>query len=174
MKLDNTYIKVDSEIQLKALREEDATELFALTDENREYLAKYLPWVDSTTSEAGSLEFIKGCVEKRQNHEEYGFGIFFEGKLVGHISLMRLKHPEKPPEIGYWIAKAHSGKGITTRATGALTDFGLTGLDLERIVIRAVEDNIGSNKIAENLGYKIYEKEIKDGYPHNYWVKYRV
>ncbi len=171
MEIDNKYIEVDSEIALKALNEDNAPILYALTDGNRDYLAKYLPWVDSTLSVNDSLEFIKDCEAKRATDEEYAFGIFLDGKLVGHISLMKLKDPAHPPEIGYWISQEYSGKGITKRAARALTDFGLNKLGLEKIVIRAVEDNIGSNKIAEDLGYTIYEKEVKDGYPHNYWEK---
>lgn len=171
MPLDNRYIKVDHEIELKALKEDDALALYALTDGSRDYLAKYLPWVDSTLSTADSLEFIKDCIVKRDSDEQYAFGIFFEGKLVGHMSLMKLKHPKDPPEIGYWVSQDYSGKGITKRSAKALTNFGLNRLGLEKIVIRAVEDNIGSNKVAENLGYSIYQKEVKDGYPHNYWEK---
>ena len=171
MGLDNTYIKVDSEVELKALNESDAPALYALTDGSRNYLAKYLPWVDSTLSVNDSFEFIKDCSVKRNKDEQYAFGIFYKGELVGHMSLMKLKHPEDPPEIGYWISQSYSGKGVTKRATEALTEFGLNKLGLERIVIRAVEDNIGSNRIAESLGYNIYEKEVKDGYPHNYWDK---
>lgn len=172
MKIDNKHIKVDSEIELKALSEDSAPELYELTDGSRDYLAKYLPWVDSTLSTNDSLEFIKDCAAKRSSDEQYAFGIFFKGKLVGHISLMKLKHSEDPPEIGYWISQDYSGKGITKRATEALTDFSLSGLGLDKVVIRAVEDNLASNGIAESLGYTIYEKEVKDGYPHNYWVKY--
>lgn len=172
MSVDKIYIKVDSEIELKALSDDDAPALYALTDGSREYLAKYLPWVDSTLSAEDSLEFIKDCAVKRDNNEQYAFGIFFNNNLVGHISLMKLKHSEDPPEIGYWISQEYSGKGITKRAAEALTNFGFNKLGLKRIVIRAVEDNIGSNKIAENLGYSIYDREVKDGYPHNYWDKY--
>ena len=45
---------IDSATALRVLREDDAAELFALTDANRAYLRRWLPWVDLVTSEEDS------------------------------------------------------------------------------------------------------------------------
>jgi RimJ/RimL family protein N-acetyltransferase len=74
------------------------------------------------------------------------------------------------PEIGYWIAPDHSGKSITTRSVQALTKLGLDSLGLDRIVIRANPDNIGSNKVAEKSGYMLVGNEIEDGVGLNVWM----
>lgn len=164
-------IKVDEDLELRALSEADANRLFQLTDENRAYLAKYLPWVDKTTSTDDSLSFIKATKEKRTLGQEYGFGIIVNGEIMGHISLMHITDGQIP-EIGYWIAESVSGRGTTKKAAKAVTEFGFNTLNLGKILIRAREDNVASNKIAESLGYAFDGlHDGDDGLPHNHWVK---
>jgi ribosomal-protein-serine acetyltransferase len=165
-------IKIDDELELRALCVEDAGRLFDLTDTNREYLAQYLPWVDSTKSTEDSVAFIKQTKEKRLNGEGYGFGIILEGNIVGHMGLMHLKD-DKTPEIGYWVAESVSRRGITTRAAQALTEFCFDELNLEKVLIRAREDNVGSNRIAESLGYSFSGVHMEEGGSYNHWLKER-
>jgi ribosomal-protein-serine acetyltransferase len=158
-------IFIDASLSLRQLQINEARELFDLTDHNREYLRKWLPWVDETKSPEDSEQFITDTLRKRQEGSEYGFGIVANGKVIGHISLMHLSDDEDP-EIGYWIASDQSGKGITTRAAKALTDFGLQTLHLDKIVIKADTNNVASNKIAEKLGYTL-EGTINDAENQN-------
>jgi len=165
-------IVVDQDITLKALTQEDADKLFELTDSNRQYLAEYLPWVDRTNEVSDSLNFIEKTVQERAEGESYGFGIFYQGELVGHTSLMHIGDTERPPEIGYWISDSASGKGLTTSCTKALTEFGFSTINLEEIIIRADVENIGSNKVAENAGYKNQGSTIaEDNKSVNIWLR---
>ena len=163
-------LPIDDTLELRAVTREEAQTMFDLTENNRPYLAKYLPWANETKTVDDSLAFIEATESKRANGEEYGFGIVVDGQIVGHISIMHLKDG-KMPEIGYWIAESASGSGITTKAAKAVTGFGLDMLGLDAILIRAVPENTGSNKIAEKLGYKLEGVELDEkGLPHNRWV----
>lgn len=171
-KLPYAVIKIDDKLELRALTAEDADELFKLTTANKAYLAEYLPWVTKVNKVADSKRFITGNLTKRLKGERYGFGVFASGKLAGHISLMHVKD-KQTPEIGYWLDQSLSGQGIMTKAAGAVTDFGLS-LGLEKILIKAEATNIGSNKIAEKLGYKFKGAyPNKEGALRNHWVKER-
>jgi ribosomal-protein-serine acetyltransferase len=163
-------IIVDDKLTLREVSLENTEEFFALVDNNREYLGKWLPWVKNNTRPEDSENFIEYTKEQREQGSTYGFGLFYENKLVGHASLMHITD-EKTPEIGYWIAEEASGKGITTSAAKALTDFGFDSLGLNKIIIRAEPGNIGSNKVAEKLGYKIVGQKIheNDGVLLNIW-----
>lgn len=169
------YIKIEEGLELLALDIGSAEALFDATDRSREYLAKYLPWVNDTTSVEDSRAFIESVQEKRASGEEYGFGIILGGQVVGHISLMHVKGENgKIPEIGYWITESASGKGVTTKVARAVTQLGLKELQLDLILIRAAADNTASNWIARSLGY--YKDEIQadeDGALTNYWLKER-
>lgn len=158
--LSTKSIRINESLTLEQLKIQDADRLFDLTEDNREYLSKFLPWPEFTKAVSDSRDFIELMLKRRGNNEEYGYGIKYDESIVGHISLMHLNDSQSP-EIGYWIAKEYSGKGITTLAARALTDFGINELGLDTIIIRADPNNIASNKIAEKIGY-IFEGQVED------------
>jgi ribosomal-protein-serine acetyltransferase len=165
------FLVVDKHIFLRAVTEDEAGELFSVTNENRDYLGEFLPWVDKTNSSEDSLDFIKSKQSERESGSEFGFGVFYEEKLVGHASLMHITDG-KTPEIGYWISQTESGKGITTKVARALERFGFDTLGVLEIVIKARIDNGPSNAIAEKLGFEIVEKAAdEDGEEINVWRK---
>lgn len=165
--------RVDDELVLRGLNTADSEELFKLVDANRVYLAQYLPWANSTKSVDDSIAFIQKTKQERLNGSGYGFGLILNGEIAGHVGLMDIQSEksELGPEIGYWITEAESGKGLTTKAAEALTDFGLNELKLDSIIIRAKEDNVASNRVAEKLGYT-YKGVFRDDDNENcnHWV----
>ncbi len=163
-------LNVDDNLTLKSLSRADAESLFSLVDGNREYLGNFLPWVNQTTSTEDSLEFIKKTEDERAQGLGYGFGMYVEGALAGHISLMNLEEGKRP-EIGYWIAEDVSGKGITSKAAKTIGDFGFNNLGIKEIIIKAEPNNIASNSIAKRLGYELFETELEDNREFNVWRK---
>jgi len=165
-----TEIIIDDQITLRQLSHSEADVFFQLVDNDRGYLRKWLPWVDSTKSSKDSLDFINSTIQKRRDGEEYGFAVVVDDEPVGHMSLMHVNDGNEP-EIGAWIASHMSGQGITTRAGSALSDFGFYNLGLKRIIIKADPENTASNKVAEKLGYELtrqYDDDV-DG-PTNVWT----
>jgi ribosomal-protein-serine acetyltransferase len=167
--MNHESVKVDENLQLEQLTPEHAGEMFSMTDENREYLGKFMPWVPFIKTPEDSLNYINDTIESRKNGTKFSYGLVYDGTLAGNVSLRNLNHESRPPEIGYWIIPEYSGKGITTRAVRALTDLGLNSLDLDRIILRANPDNVPSNKVAEKAGYQLVDHEIEDGEPLNVW-----
>ncbi len=161
-------IPIDEMLCLRAIPESEADSLFKLSDDNREYLAEYLSWVDKTNSPEDSLAFIQRIQEERGEGSLFGFGIYYGDQLVGHISLMHVTDGERP-EIGYWVSKEHSGKGIATKATKSLAQFGFDTLQLDEIVIKARVDNKASNTIPQKLGYELFKVEHRDDESLNIW-----
>ena len=43
-------LMVDENLELRQTMPEEAEEMFAVVDANREYLREWLPWLDNTTS----------------------------------------------------------------------------------------------------------------------------
>lgn len=163
-------LPVNEHLVLRQVDESEVDSFFQLVDDNREYLAEYLPWVDKNKSTDDTHSFIKEVQYQRLEGSLYGFGIYSDDVLVGHISLMHVTD-DSPPEIGYWISQDSSGRGIVTSAAKAVTDFGLGVLNLGEIVIKARTNNIASNKVAEKLGYEISGTEKKDNETLNIWRK---
>ncbi len=166
-------IKIDPMLHLRQLDLEDAEDVFAIVDENREYLREWLPWVADTKSAQDTSQFISDMIEKRLTGSEYGYAIIYNGFPVGHISLMHITDSHEP-EIGYWIAKNSSGQGITTKAVGALTKFAFRTLNLEKVIIKCDESNLPSNRVAEKNSYAIErtENDTRINNRANVWSKF--
>ena len=104
-------IVINPRLRLRQLQLADAERVFSLVDADREYLAKYLPWADKTTEVEHSRDFIKLMLDRRESGDEYGYGIEYDGMIIGHTSIMHLKDRDVP-EIGYWIGSDNQEKRV--------------------------------------------------------------
>lgn len=164
-------INISDSLRLVQLGADQASRLFELTQDNRQYLSEFLPWPTNIKVVDDSLKHINKTLENRANGTGYVYGIEYEGDIIGDISLNNVTGKDKYPEIGYWLAQEYAGKGITTKAAQAITDFGIVKLGLRDIVIRAEPNNVASNKVAEKSGYELAEHKIKNGKSFNVWHK---
>ncbi|MNX95928.1 Ribosomal-protein-serine acetyltransferase [compost metagenome] len=163
------HISVDDDLALVQLQPDQADRLFELTDKNREYLGRFLPWPPYVKAVDDSRKHIEETLENRANDSTYTYGIELNGEIVGDISLRNMKDTSRIPEIGYWISPDYSGRGLTTRAVQALTNLGVSTLGLKKIIIRADPDNIASNKVAKKAGYALVGNETDNGKSLNIW-----
>lgn len=72
-------------------------------------------------------------------------------RIVGACGLGR--RPSGAVELGYWIARAHWGKGFATEAGQALIDIA-RALRLPRLEGSHFVDNPASGRVLEKLGFK--------------------
>lgn len=71
-------------------------------------------------------------------------------RLVGACGLGR--RPSGAVEMGYWIARAHWGKGFATEASKALIEIAKT-LKFPRLEASHFVDNPASGRVLEKLGF---------------------
>ena len=74
------------------------------------------------------------------------------GRLLGGIGL-ELHREGGYPEIGYWLAGEARGRGVATRATRLVADWGLTELGLEAVGLRTHAENQASQGVARRAGF---------------------
>ncbi len=77
-------LAVDDEITLRPRDPEHAEAVFALVDANREYLRRWLPWVDSTRTLEDSRRWAAG---ENDDDDEIAFVVEYTGEIVGTIGL---------------------------------------------------------------------------------------
>lgn len=147
--------KLDNEIELRPYLEEDAEEIFTAVMENYDHLHPFLHWVVPEYSLEGVKEFIKQSQQASQEKLREGFGIFHNGKLIGSIGFNRFDWNAKVTELGYWIAKDFSGRGIITKSCKVLINYAFDELNLNRVEIRCAAENVRSRAIPEKLGFKL-------------------
>ena len=145
--------KIDEDLSLKLVELRDAERIFELTDNSREHLKAWLPWLDFTTELNDTKDFIKSGSSNFVEGKSMNAAILFKGEIVGVAGFNNINQANKTAYIGYWLGKDYQGHGIMTRAAKALTDFALNELKLNKVEIRAAEGNTKSRGIAERLGY---------------------
>lgn len=146
----------DGEIELRQFTLPDAKTLFALTDKNRDYLRKWLPWLDEMkTIEDTAQKFIQNSLNGAMQGKAADFGIYYKGTLVGAIGYHEIDNKNKKTTIGYWLDQDYQGKGIVTKAIKILIEFALRVLKLNRIQISSAVGNNKSSAIPKRLGFKM-------------------
>jgi ribosomal-protein-serine acetyltransferase len=146
---------IDPTVALRVLREDDAAELFALTDSNRSYLRRWLPWVDLVTSEDDSRSFLATVTAQHEEGRGPTFGIQCGGALAGVVGYLPLDRVNRIGEIGYWLAPRAQGRGVMTQCCQFVVRYGFLTLDLNRIQIAAGTDNHDSRAIPVRLGFRL-------------------
>jgi len=76
-----------------------------------------------------------------------------DGRLLGGSGLSRISLGNRSAEVGYWVAAAERGRGVATRTTSLLVEWGFDSLGLERIALLADVANVASRRVAHKLGF---------------------
>ena len=138
-------------VTLRRWRQDDLDALFNAVTESLDHLRPWMPWA-ADYSRASAEEYLAGSVKGWDEGTEYNYAIMTGGTLVGGIGLMTRFGPGGL-EIGYWVHRAYTGRGLATAATAALIGqaFGLPGVDWLEIVHD--ELNVASGQIPRKLGF---------------------
>lgn len=107
----------------------------------------------------------------RRAHEDpnqLNLAIVVEGKAVGGIGLVFLQDVHRhTAEIGYWLGEAYWGRGISTEAVKAVTEYIVSRFYVYRIQARVFEWNKASCRVLEKAGYhlegRLRKHVTKDG-----------
>lgn len=150
----NLSLTVTQDISLRTLKIEDSTTLFQLVDNNREYLRRFLGWLDHNRSEADTQTFINSEIEKLKCGKSLTLAICYRETFVGLLEFHEINQINHSASIGYWLDESHQGKGIMTRSIKALIQYGFATMNLHRIEIRCAVENKKSEQIPIRLGFK--------------------
>ncbi len=159
MDLPPQVMDVDDTLTLRAFEgEADLPELFRVIEESLEHLRPWLPWVGEH-SLARTTRFLARRAELWASGDEYTYAIVLDGDIVGACGLFRRDETrDEAREIGYWLHPSATGRGVATRAAGALAEqaFLLPGVELVEIVHDPA--NLASGAVPARLGFTAYER----------------
>src|SRR4051794_26394640 len=147
-----TY-KINEKTELKMLTPQDTEPLFRLTDQSRESLREWLPFIDYTKTSADTAAFITATMKQFSVNNGFQAGIWYEGEIAGVIGFHKIDWNNKSTSIGYWLGKGFEGSGLMTQSVKALVNHALVDLALNRVEIRAAVQNKKSRAIPERLGF---------------------
>lgn len=154
--------KVDEEIVIEIMQQHHKDELYALIDTNRDYLRKWLLWVDKRKSAEDLEPIIPIWIRNYADNNGFDAGIRYNGNLVGMIGLHYIDWKNKCTSIGYFLSENAQGKGIISRSVSSLLDYIFYQMNLNRVQIQCAVNNVKSKAIPEKLGFST-EGITRDG-----------
>ena len=87
-----------------------------------------------------------------QRGEALHVTIFYRDKIAGVLGYNRIDQANAIGQIGYWLAREYTGKGIMTASVRDVIALGFNYYSLNRLEIRCAVDNRKSRAIPERLG----------------------
>jgi len=141
----------DGDIELVKLEPtfENTKMIFDLIDKNRDFLSEY----EEDFSKAKKPEDEYNYMQFMSKTSNGDYLIKYNGEIVGKAGFWRIVESSKYGELGYWLVKNATGKGIMTRAIKILENKAFSEWGFNRIEVRTDTENENSKKIMLRLNY---------------------
>ena len=146
-------IQIDAETELKQLEKSDSKDIFKTIDSQREYLGKWLPFVEFTKEITDTKKFVDSVVNAPEDKFEYVFAIRRQKKFIGLIGFKDTDKLNQKTEIGYWLSDKYQKQGkllcdVLTKHREIFT-IGITGTNGKTTTVTMIR------KILEKAGYNV-------------------
>lgn len=167
-------LTVDDELELTFPTEDSVEDGYSVIMANYDHLRPWTHWLDESFTLDTADKFYRRNVQKFESGEEIHMRLVFSGKIVGGIDLFEINLRHRSAEIGYWLAKDKTGRGLVTRSVKRLLEHAFDELKLNRVVIKCVPENLKSRAIPEKLGFVREGVERQGGWLHTRFVDHVV
>lgn len=131
----------------------DSIDIFNTINTQREYLGKWLPFVEYTKELKDSEYFVNSVINIPEEKMEFTFVIKYKDQFAGIIGIKSTEPLNKKTEIGYWLSEPFQNKGIMLRSVKCLINYVFSVLDFNRIQIKVAVGNNKSSNIPKKLGF---------------------
>ena len=151
------YRVVTPRLVLRCWKPDDAPLLQKAIDASLGELRPWMPWAaaepEPIDAKIARLRQFRGRFDLG---EDFIYGVFdaSERECLGGTGLHTRQGPMMR-EIGYWIATAHTKKGLATEASSALVQVAFRVDGVTRVEIRCDPDNAASAAVARKVGMKL-------------------
>jgi ribosomal-protein-serine acetyltransferase len=148
------YRKIENNIDIALSVPQFASEIFALTDKNREYLKAWLPWLDTVQKVSDTTEFLQLQLQRFAKGEALHLSVLYKNKIAGLLGYNQLDQINGIGHVGYWLGEQYTGNGIMTKAVIELIHLGFENWPIQKIEIHCADNNFKSRAIPEKLGFQ--------------------
>ena len=134
----------------------DGNELWEAVEGSRWHLERWLPWVPFNNAPEASMRYAEACVSDWDGGRAVRFAIRDKQsrELLGVVGLDSCVHLHRSCELGYWLKREATGRGIMTEAARACVDFAFARMAVHRIRCAAATDNSASLRVIARLGFR--------------------
>ncbi len=137
-----------------------------LRAESREFLT---PWEPTWSADELTRNAFRRRLRRYARDARDGFGFAFfvfsrdQEALLGGLTLSNIRRGvTQSASLGYWMGKAHAGRGIMSEAVCALLPFAFDELRLHRVEAACLPENERSKGVLRRAGFS------EEGYARQY------
>lgn len=155
-------VELGDGLVLRAYTKDDLRQVVDVVNDNLDHLRPFMPWAGEPVTDEGQGDFLRASVAQRAAGNDFTFGYFRGGQLIGSVGLHGRRGPEAL-EIGYWLVAREQGQGLVTRGAKALCEVAAAIPGVRRIYICCDEANQRSAAVPRRLGFSfegIEDREI--------------
>jgi RimJ/RimL family protein N-acetyltransferase len=117
-------------------------------------IAAFLDQIPSPYTADDAREYIAACRVGWDDGTMTNLAVTVDGRAVGSIGVRWYEPEQGNAEVGYWIAPDARGQGLCTRALHLVARWVFEQPWMERLQLRADEDNAPSNRVALKGGFQ--------------------
>jgi RimJ/RimL family protein N-acetyltransferase len=134
----------------------DGPELWDAVDQSRWHLERWLPWVPFNNTTEASQRYAEACAADWDSGRAVRFCIRDRQtrELLGVVGLDSCVHLHRSCELGYWLRREATGRGLMTESARACVEFALRRMGVHRIRCAAATDNYPSLRVISRLGFR--------------------
>jgi ribosomal-protein-alanine N-acetyltransferase len=143
--------------RVRPVRIEDAEALAALYRANRAYLEPFEPArPDGYVTSAGQAARLAAMLAEQQEGRTLPYLIEVDGRPVGRVTVSNVaRGPFCSGSLGYWVAAAHAGRGVATRAVGRVVEECFARHGLHRLEAATLLGNLASQAVLRRNGFTL-------------------
>lgn len=140
------------------LRRVQLTDLGTVYDSVRASLPELqttMPWASAAYSHSDAADWLARTWLSWSSGSAFEFLItaIDGGRMLGLVGLNAVDAATGRANLGYWVRSDETGRGVCTAAARMVAHFGFEELELSRIRLYHVVENIGSQRVAEKVGF---------------------
>lgn len=144
-------------------------------------VARYVTWAAHASLD-DTRAFIAWASTNVDKSNNLVWIIEHEGAPIGAIGLHGIRWGLRAircdfADLGYWIGHGYWGKGLMSEAAQAVVEWGFTTCGLHKITVMCLEENVGSRRVIEKLGFRFVGRAEADVWRDGAWhthLKYEM
>lgn len=141
-------------VRLRPYTTADAERFFLAAAESYEHVHAFGPWLHPAWSQSDACAMLQNRVDGWQEGKEFCFAIEDpdSGALIGDCGLSQVDRRNLRANLGYWVRRGWTGRGIATEAARLVARWGLTTAGLHRLEVLIAVENEPSLRVAHKIG----------------------
>lgn len=146
-------------VGLRPLRLRDAGALRDTRTRNAEWLRPWEPTYPEMPLHTSGLSPYVAMVQAIRREARHGismpWAVTYDGEFAGQLTISAVVWGSaRSAQVGYWIDRAHAGRGITPTAVALAVDHAFFTVGLHRIEACVRPENQASRRVVEKLGFR--------------------